>query len=123
MKKLAVIILVVLVAVVSLAANSAPASGTIPIKDIAGTLRYGGNNICMVRDYISPPVMDNIYLIGKGFPTQGQYRGCHVNATGYFVALQPCRIFLVVRASYNCSATTDPPSLTTPPSLSSSPDQ
>lgn len=125
MKKLAVIILVVLIAVVSLAANSVPGTGAVPFKYISGTLKFGGNNICMVRDYISPPVMDNIYLIGQGFPSHGQYQGCQLNAAGYFVALHPCRIFMVTRASVECSASGATPSLPTPvlTSSSSSPDQ
>ncbi len=102
MKKLVVIVLVVLLTIVSLAANNVPGPGPLTVK---GTLRYGRNNICSISDYIALPVMDNLYLTGKGFPTQGQYNGCQIRANGYLVAAKPCRIFMVTDSSLMCSGT------------------
>ena len=112
MKKIAVLILVAMIAVLSIASN--PLTGPVPppYLTISGTLGYSShNNVCMIRDFVALPVMDNAYLIGKDFPTQGQFQGCHIYATGHYVSTAPCKIFEVTRAKISCGQ---------PPVLSSS---
>jgi hypothetical protein len=56
----------------------------------------------MISDYIALPVMENVYMVGKGFPTRGQLLGCGIVATGYYLSTGPCRIFQVTSSSISC---------------------
>jgi hypothetical protein len=105
-KKIAVLILVAMIAVLSIASNPLP--GPIPpaYQFISGTLGYSRNNVCMISDIVALPVMDNVYLVGKGFPTHGQFRGCHIYAEGTYISLETCKVFQVARARISCGQTT-----------------
>jgi hypothetical protein len=91
------------------------AAAPITAQKLSGTLRYGHANICGIPDFIALPVMDNIYLRGPGFPTQGQYAGCQITAVGNFAitssSVGQCKVFEVSRATIVCpndNATTAP---------------
>jgi len=108
MKKTIVVLLVVLVAVLLTAAIPAPTK-------LTGTLRYSRASVCMLPDYIALPVMQNVYLRGFGFPTQGQYQGCRIDAVGYFditsSTARGCKVFNVSKAVIVCpsfSSSNDP---------------
>ena len=104
MKKTVLISLVLLVAVLLMAAVPAP------LQRLSGTLAYSRASICQLPDYIALPVMENIYLKGLGFPTEGQYAGCHIEAYGRYVtppsstdiARGQCVVFQVSKSSIAC---------------------
>jgi hypothetical protein len=102
MKKITVIILVVLIAVLLSAFTPVPNPVPPPIQHLSGTLGYGHNSVCMIQDFVSLPVMDNIYLRGNGFPTIGQYRGCRIEAAGTYVSIDTCKVFQVSSARIFC---------------------
>lgn len=100
MKKMLLVSLVLLVAFVLIAATPAP------LQKVAGTLQYSRGNICNMPDYITLPVMQNLYLKGFMFPTSGQYANCRIVAEGHYelsTSTSPqCRVFDVTRASLVC---------------------
>ena len=106
MKKTLVISLALLVAILLMAAIPAPQ------QRLTGTLRYGHSTICSLPDYISLPVMDNVYLRGERFPTHGQFQGCRINASGWYVpssgSVGQCKVFEVLKATVVCPATASP---------------
>jgi hypothetical protein len=57
----------------------------------------------MIRDYVSLPVMENVYLLGKGFPTLGQFQGCRIIALGNYVKISTsCTAFHVTSSTILC---------------------
>ena len=102
MKKISVIILVVLVAALLGAASPTPKPVPPPAQSLSGMLSYSHSNICMIRDFIALPVMENVYLIGKGFPTQGQYQGCRIDAAGSYISFGVCKVFQATSTRISC---------------------
>ena len=102
MKKITVIILVVVVA--SLLSAYTPVPNPVPplIQRISGTLGFSRNTVCMIQDFVSLPVMDNVYLRGNGFPTTGQFRGCWIDAMGSYTSIGTCKVFQVTSARISC---------------------
>ena len=104
MKKITVIILVVLIAALLSAFTPVPNPVPPPIQRLSGTLGFSRNTVCMIQDYVSLPVMDNIYLRGNGFPTLGQYRGCRIEAVGIYTSIGTCKVFQVTSARILCQS-------------------
>jgi hypothetical protein len=99
MKKTLLVSLVLLVAVLLMAATPAP------IHKLSGTLRFDRANICGIPDYVALPVMDNVYLLGADFPSQGQYQGCHIEALGNYrisTGTSQCKVFQVRSVNIVC---------------------
>jgi hypothetical protein len=90
MKKTILITLAIL-----LVAVLTSASHPVPLQRLQGTLLWERNNICGLPDYVPLPVMENVYLVGNGFPTSGQFQGYGIDAWGTFGKIDGCRVFLV----------------------------
>ncbi len=99
MKKYLVIALVVLVAGALSASSIMPPPAE---QRLSGILQYGSKSVCQIPDYISSPLMENIYLIGNGFPTEGQYKSCSIDAAGYYLRIEGCKVFQVSNSSIQC---------------------
>ena len=102
MKKTIVLLsLVVLIAALLMAFS---VQVPLPIQTIQGKLQWNNHNgICGFPDYVSLPVMDNYYLTGKGFPTQGQFEGCTIYGQGTLSTIEGCKIFTVTDSKISCS--------------------
>jgi len=99
MKKIILLSLVILVAALLIASHPMPP----PTQQISGTLRWTRSSTCMLQDYVALPVMENIYLRGWGFPTQGQFQGCSIHATGTYLNIGSCKVFQVTSSVITCS--------------------
>ena len=102
MKKITLLVLLVLVAALLTASYPVPGPISPPSQRLSGTLLFSRNNVCMIRDYIALPVMENVYLQGKGFPTVGQFQGCWIEATGNYISIGTCRVFQVSSSRVLC---------------------
>ncbi len=93
MKKLIVLVVVlILVGSVLIAATPAPSLRT---QTLQGSLRWEKRNVCGVSDYVSNEAMTNIFLTGNFAPTNGQFVGCRVTATGTYYQASSCNYFKV----------------------------
>ena len=95
-KTIAVIILVVVIG------SMLSAAGPRQITPLMGTLKWQRVNVCGVSDYVSLPVMDNVYLTGRFEPTQGLYQGCSIQASGSPYTLEGCKYFAVDKYTITC---------------------
>jgi hypothetical protein len=97
MKTKMLIILLILAAV--LLSASIPA----PKQILTGTLRWTRASICGLQDYVPVETMENVYLTGIGFPTQGELQGCKIRAEGFYLkGFDYCRVFSVQNLTVSC---------------------
>jgi hypothetical protein len=97
MKKTIVVIILVVVIGTMLSA-----AGPRQITPLFGTLRWQRVNVCGVSDYVSLPVMDNVFLTGTFAPTQGLFQGCSIQASGSPYTLEGCKFFAVEKYTITC---------------------
>ena len=103
MKKITLLVLLVLVAALLTASYPVPVPVPAPVQRLTGILSYSRNNVCMIRDYVSLPVMENVYIVGKGFPTLGQFQGCQITAIGNYIGSNSyCKVFQVTSSTISC---------------------
>ncbi len=95
-RTIAVIILVVVIG------SMLTAAGIRTTQSLQGTLRWTRGSVCGVSDYVSLPVMDNVFLTGKFVPTNGLVQGCTLNAMGSAYTVGSCQYFAVDRYSIAC---------------------
>jgi hypothetical protein len=96
--KTKMLIILLIVAAILLTAST-PAKR----QTISGTLQWTRSSICGLQDYISTETMENVYLTGLGFPTNGEMAGCKIRAEGFYLkSFDYCRVFSVVNLFASC---------------------
>jgi hypothetical protein len=93
---------IVIITVVILIGTMLSAAGPRPVNPMMGTLEWQRVNVCGVSDYVSLPVMENLYLTGRFQPTQGLLQGCTIQATGSPYTLEGCKYFAVDKYTITC---------------------
>jgi len=94
-----------LVGIVILAAGLVMAFSTPPpqSEDFKhGTLDWHPNS-CRVLDHISIQATQDIFLVGRGFPTYGRYVGCHIDAYGIPFSFGMCKYLYVQTFKVHCT--------------------
>ncbi len=73
-----------------------------PFQILHGNLRWAESYVCGSHDYINHKIMGKVYLTGKGFPSEGQFLGCIIDAHGWYYTNNGCNLFEITDYKLVC---------------------